>query len=280
MKRILAGIVLFGLASTPISAQTLVRLEVESDSWLGATPFDVAAEVTKQLRAANIDLTNAPDAPLVHVSYVEKAMEAAKPGLPEATFINFRVSVRLDGANHVEEIGARGKTETDSTEPPSADELRLRAIQTLTETQRFALVGHHIGAVLGVEASFRELFVREPASQPRWSLYQLLLERLTWSSDDDDLFELSLAAVRRMSDRGPQYVSDRAERFLKRNLSILQDSASNPMKAPLVAIDELAEYGNRSSSQVLNDLMVNPHLAAPAYSALQRIEARANGIVP
>jgi len=280
MKRILAGIVLFGLASTPISAQTLVRLEVESDSWLGATPFDVAAEVTKQLRAANIDLTNAPDAPLVHVSYVEKAMEPSKPGMPQATDISFRLNVRLEGASHTEAIGVRAKTENEGTESPTADELRLRAIQELIANERLGLVGYRVGALLGNSASFRELFVREPASQPRWSLYQLLLERLTWSSDDDDLFELSLAAVRRMSDRGPQYVTDRAERFLKRNLSILQDSAPNPMKAPLVAIDELAEYGNRSSSQVLNDLMVNPHLAAPAYSALQRIEARANGIVP
>lgn len=112
------------------------------------------------------------------------------------------------------------------------------------------------------------------------SLYQMALNRLTWSSDVDDLCELSLVAVRGMSDRGARYVSDRAERFLKKNLSILQSATSNPMQAPLAAIDELAEYGDRSSSQVLNDLMANPHLAAPAYSALQRIEARANGIVP
>jgi hypothetical protein len=280
MKRLLACLLLFGLASTSISAQTVVRLEVESDSWLGATPFDVAAEVTKQLRTANIEVTNAPDAPLVHVSYLETAMEASTPGLPQATDISFRLNVRLDGTSHMEAIGVRAKTGNEGTEAPTADELRLRAIQELIANERLGLVGYRVGALLGNSASFRALFVGEPASQPRWSLYQLLLERLTWSSDDDDLFELSLAAVRRMSDRGPQYVSDRAERFLKKNLSVLQGSASNAMQAPLVAIDELAEFGNRSSSQVLNDLMVNPHLAAPAYSALQRIEARAIGIVP
>jgi hypothetical protein len=279
MMRTLACILLFGLTSTSIYAQTVVRLEVDSDSWLSPTPFDVAAEVTKQLQAANIQISDAPDAPLVLVSYVETPMEASKPGLAQPTLIHFRVNVRSDGANHVEEISILPKTQNEGTEAPSADQLRLRAIERLTETQRFALVGHQVGAVLGVEASFRALLL-EPASQPRWPLYQLLLERLTWSSDVDDLCALSLAAARRMSDRGPQYVRDRAQRFLKRNLSILQDSASNPMKAPLVAIDELAEYGDRSSSQVLNDLMINPHLAASSYSALQRIEARANGIVP
>jgi hypothetical protein len=52
------------------------------------------------------------------------------------------------------------------------------------------------------------------------------------------------------------------------------------MKAPLLAIDILGEYGDRSSSQVLNDLMLNPQLAVSASSALQRIEARANASVP
>jgi hypothetical protein len=280
MKSILACILLFGLSATSVSAQTLVRLEVDSDSWLSPTPFDVGAEVTKRLREANIAVTDAPAAPLVHVSYVERPMQASKPGLPEATLINFRLNVRLDGATHVEEIGVRAKTENDGTEFPSADELRLRAIQMLIETQRFALVGHQVGAVLGIEASFRALLVGEPASQPRWSLYQMVLNSLTWSSDVDDLCELSLVAVRGMRYRGARYESDRAERFLKKNLSILQSATSNTMRAPLVAIDELAEYGDRSSSQVLNDLMANPHLAAPAYSALQRIEARANGIAP
>jgi hypothetical protein len=280
MKRIFACILLFGFASTSISAQTVVRLEVDSDSWLSPTPFDVGAEVTKRLREANIEVTDSPDAPLVHFSYVERPMQASKPDLPPATHISFRLEAPSDDGNHVEEIGIRAKTENDGTEFPSADELRLRAIQGLIDNQRFALVGHRVGAVLGIGASFRALFVGEPASQPRWSLYQMLLNSLTWSSDVDDLFQLSLVAVRGMSDRGAEYVSDRAERFLKRNLSILQSSASNTMRAPLVAIDELAEYGGQSSSQVLNDLMVNPQLAAPAYSALQRIEARANGIVP
>jgi hypothetical protein len=280
MKLILTSLLLLGVSSASISAQTVVRLEVESDSWLSPTPFDAAAEVTKQLRAANIEVTDAPDVPLVHVSYVERPEHASKPGVPQATSVHFRVNVRLDGASHVEEIGARARTENDGTEFPSADELRLRAIQTLIETRRFALVGHQVGAVLGIEASFRALLVGEPASQPRWPLYQMVLNSLTWSSDVDDLCELSLAAVRGMRYRGARYVSDRAERFLKKNLSILQSATSNTMQAPLVAIDELAEYGDRSSSQVLNDLMVNPHLAAPSYTALQRIEARANGIVP
>jgi hypothetical protein len=280
MKLILSCILLFALATTSAYAQTAVRLEVESDSWLSPTPFDVGAEVTKRLRDAKIEVTDAPDAPMVHVSYVERPMQASNPGLPEATVISFRLNVRLVGATHVEEIGVGAKAENDGTEFPSADELRLRAVQELIDNQRFALVGHQVGAALGIEGSFRALFVREPASQPRWSLYQMVLNSLTWSSDVDDLCELSLVAVRGMSDRGARYVSDRAERFLKKNLSILQSATSNPMKAPLAAIDELAEYGDRSSSQVLNDVMTNPHLAAPAYSALQRIEARANGIVP
>jgi hypothetical protein len=279
MKRLLAGVLFFGLASTSISGQTLVRLEVESDSWLGVTPFDAVAEVTKRLREANIEITGAPDAPLVHLSYLEKPIEESQLGLPPVTLISFRLSVRSDTANHVEEISTRAKTNNEGTELPSADDLRLRAIQGLIDNQRFALVGHRVGAVLGVSASYRALLAGEPASQPRWSLYQMILNDLPWSSDVDDLFQLSLSAVRGMSDRGTAYVSDRAERFLKKNLSVLQGSGSTAMQGPLLAINELAEYGEPSSSQVLNDLMVNPRLAAPAFSALQRIEARANGIV-
>jgi hypothetical protein len=283
MKRLLAGTVFvfffFGLASTSMSAQTLVRLEVESDSWLGSTPFDARAEVTKRLREANIEITGAAEAPLVHLSYLEKPMEPSRPGFPPATLVSFRLNVRSDDANHVEEISTRAKPEN-GAEFPSADELRLRAVQALIDNQRFALVGHQVGALLGISASYRALLAGEPASQPRWSLYQMILNDLAWSSDVDDLCHLSLAAARRMIDRGPGYVSDRAERFLKKNLSILQASALAAMPGPLLAIDELAEYGEPSSNQVLNDLMVNPRLAAPAYNALQRIEARANGIDP
>lgn len=270
---------LIGLATTSIAAQTAVRLEVESESWLSPTPFDVGAEMTKRLREANIEVTDAPDAPLVRVSYIERPAQPEKPGVAPATLLSFGFKVTRLGGAHTEEISILAKTENDGTEFPSADALRLRAIQALVENPRFALVGHRVGAVLGIGASFRALFVGEPPSQPKWSLYAMLLDSLTWSSDLDDLFQLSLEAVRGSSDRGTEYVSDRAGRFLKKNLSILQSSASDTIRGPLAAIEELAEYGDRSSSQVLNDLMVNPQLAVPAYSALQRIEARANGIV-
>jgi hypothetical protein len=276
MKPILACILLMGLATTSVSGQTVVRLEVESESWLSPTPFDVRAEVTKRLRDASIEVSDAADAPLVQVSYVERPALTNKPGEALATLLSFGFKVRrLDGARTDEEIGIHAETTRDGT----AEELRLRAIQALVDNKRFALLGHRVGAALGINASFRALVDAEPPSPYKTILYENLLNALSWSPDVDDLCQLSLEAVRGVSNRGAKYVSDRSERFLKRNLSVLQSSTSQTMRAPLLAIDVLSEYGERASSQVLNDLMVNPQLAGSAYNALQRIEARANGIV-
>jgi hypothetical protein len=75
-------------------------------------------------------------------------------------------------------------------------------------------------------------------------------------------------------------VRDQSQYFLKQNLMDLQGSASPSIRAAILAIYQLGEYGDRSSIQMLNDLMVNPQLAASAYTALRKIDARANAVTP
>jgi hypothetical protein len=276
MKPVLACFFVLGIAAIPASAQTVVRLDVESETWLSPLVFDVGAEVAKRLRDANIQVTDALDAPLVQVSYVERRGEGNTAGSAPATLINFRFRVKSLDAGYVEEFGIR----TDGgPEVASADELRARATQTLVQNKRFALIGHRVGAALGLASSFRALLDAEDPSPYKTALYENVLNALSWSSDVDDLCQRSLEAVRDVSHRGPKYVSERAERFLKKNFGVLV-AASHPMRAPLLAIDEIAEYGDGSSSQVLIDLMVNPQLATSAYAALRQIDARANGTLP
>jgi hypothetical protein len=280
MNLLLACILLFGLTSTAISAQTLVRLEVESESWLGRTPLDVAAEVTKRLREANIEVTDAPNAPLVRFSYAENPTRGYSPGLVPATLIRFEMDVRsVDQSHTVEVRSISAPLRGDNSEFPSAEELRQRSIATFKQDKSFLLVGHRVGTALGIESSFRELLADDEAGQMSW-VQILLFSKLAWSGLNDDLFEQVLTLRARRSSPTDETARKQSEYFLKKNLIALQNSPSAPMKAPLLAIDILGEYGDRSSSQVLNDLMLNPQLAVSASSALQRIEARANASVP
>ena len=275
MIRTLAWLSVTALFSAlPVGAQTFVRLQVATESWLGSTPLDVRAEVLARLHDANIEVTEAADAPLVSVWYEEEQANLQWPYLIPGTRISFETAITTkDGLSTHTSSNITGRARTNN-EIVSAPALRQDAIDAFKLSPAVIMFGYQVGALLGLASSFEVLLARDKS--PTWDFWvSMIFMRLAWSNETDDLFARVIERpVPISSGTQSQYVIRTMNDFLRRNLQVLQSSASAGMRAPLSAIGLIEEYGNEESVPILKELIAHPILGEPAKAAVQQIEKR------
>jgi hypothetical protein len=251
----------------PAAAQPRVRLEVKVESWLDPTPFDAIREFTTKLNEASIEVTEDVDAPVVHILYEETAGPGIWPKLVPAT--NIVLHLRVDDSTGNQFQSMRNvRPNLNPKNFPSAAEWRVRAIDDFRQHESFRLLGHMVGAVLGVESSFRPLL---SAQEPDSLVASMLFHKVVWSPTNDDLFVRGFTVLR-VDHRS---VATIAQDFLQKNLAAIQWVASSaPVVTPLLAILFLEDYGEPSATKVLTGL--TPHLlfGTAARKALTAVEGR------
>jgi hypothetical protein len=254
--------------ASPAAAQTRVRLEVEVTSWLDPTPFEALKEFVAKLTDANIQVVDSPEVPLLRLAYAEiSGAPAYWPKLVPTTNISFTIRIETSNDNIFEKTARVPQSLAPPGDNfPSAAELRLRAIDDFRREQRFRLLGHIVGSVLGNEASFRPLL---SAEQPDMTYALMLLARVSWSPSNDDLF---VRAFRSIPVQLSKFQTASAEDYLRRNLPAIQETTSGV--APVLAILMLEDYGESSAARVLRDLGAHPLFGTAARKALTAVEGR------
>jgi hypothetical protein len=251
----------------PATAQTRVRLEVEVESWLDRTPFEAIREFTAKLNEAGIEVTEDVDAPVVNILYEETAGPGIWPRLVPATHIVLHLSVE-DSTGSQFQSTRNVRPDLKPKHFPSAAEWRVRAIDDFRQHESFRLLGHTVGAVLGVESSFRQLL---SAQEPDSLVASMLFQKLLWSPMNDDLFVRGFRVLR----FDHKSVATIAQDFLQKNLPAIQAVASStPIASPLLAILLLEDYGEPSATRVLTDLTTHPLFGTAARQARTVVEGR------
>ncbi len=255
------------LAASPVAAQVRVRLVVEVDTWLAPTPFEARKEFAATLNEADLEVTDDLDAPVVHILYEETAGPGIWPKLVPAT--NIVVSMRVEhSTGTLYESTCTVRPSLNPKNFPSATELRVRAIDDFRQHESFRLMGHRVGAILGMESSFRPLLSDK---EPDTLFASMLLQSTLWSASNDDLFVRAFRAIR-FNDKS---LVTLAKDFLQKNLAAIQAAASQaPIATPLLAILVLEDYGDTSATHVLTDLTSHPLYGESARKALGAIKAR------
>ena len=156
MIRVWTACLFVVVAACPTAAQTRVRLEVEIESWLAPTPFEAHKEFAAKLNEADVEVSDDLNAPVVHILYEETAGPGIWPKLVPATFIVLRLRVE-DSTGDMDHETQNVRPTLNPKNFPSAAELRVRAIDDFLQHESFRLVGHRVGAILGMESSFRPL---------------------------------------------------------------------------------------------------------------------------
>jgi hypothetical protein len=256
--------------ASPAPAQTRVRLVVDVESWLDSTPFNASQEFIARLAEAHIEVVDDLDAPMVRISYEELAGPAAYwPKLVPTTNIHLRIHVERSNGGGEKSHNVLQRLAPPTSNFPSAAELRLRAIDDFRRDQSFRLLGHHVGAFLGNELSFRPLLSSE---RPDWLYARMLLRDVLWSPSNDDLF---VRAFRALPVQLSEPSATMAVEYLSRNLSAIQAASSgSPLVAPILAMLLLEDFGDASATQLLSELVSHPLFGSAARKALIAVEAR------
>ncbi len=267
MIRIWTACLFVVVAAYPAASQTRVRLEVEIESWLAPTPFEASKEFAAKLTEAGVEISNDLNAPVVHILYEERAGPGVWPKLVPATYIVLHLRVE-DSTGDLYHSMQTVRPTLNPKNFPSAAELRVHAIDDFRQHESFRLVGHRVGAILGMESSFRPLLSDKV---PDALVASMLFGKVLWSPSNDDLFVRAFRAFR-VNDKS---LAAFAKDFLQKNLSAIQATASpTAIATPLLAILLLEDYGDPSATQVLTDLASHPQYGESARKSLRVINAR------
>ena len=267
MVQIWTACLLVIVAAYPAAAQTPVRLEVEIESWLDPTPFEASKEFTAKLTEAAIEVSDDLAAPVVRILYEETPAPGIWPKLVPATDIVLRLRVE-DSTGELYQSSRTIRAALNPGNFPSAAELRVRAVDDFRQHESFRLLGYTVGAILGMESSFRPLL---SAKEPDSLFALMLFRKVLWSPSNDELFVRAFRLLRINDKSLPTVAKD----FLQKNLATIEAAASSaPIASPLLAILLLEDYGETSATPVLTDLTSHPLYGNSALKSLRAIKAR------
>lgn len=204
---------------------------------------------------------------LSYILYEETAGPGIWPKLVPATYIVLRLRVEDSTA----ELYQSMRTVRPTLNPknfPSAAELRVRAIDHFRQDESFRLLGHTVGAILGLEPSYQLLLSDK---EPNRLFASMLMQKVLWSPSNDDLFVRAFRALR----IDHKSLATIAQDFLQKNLAAIHAAPSGaPIITPFLAILVLEDYGETSATQVLTDLTFHRLYGDSALKSLRAIKAR------
>jgi hypothetical protein len=260
------------LASDVRAQVVAVRLEVDQNTWLPNTPIDLRAELTAKLKDAHIDVTDRADVPLVVFRYEEQQTRGYAPYLVPGTTIacKFEIDKGAGQRSYILMPSVTAKLLRPGQDFPDASELRSRSVEALKIDPMFSVAGHVVGAVLGLEPSFRALN-EVPAARPTVHFLLFLGRVLPWTPENDDIFDRAIQQMAGIQTTGS------IERFLFEHLLTFQQINGPTPMSVLSSMAILGEVGGRSAAELVRSIeliMKDPHTLDVCEETLDKIAAR------
>jgi hypothetical protein len=262
------------MTPSELCAQVAVRLEVERDTWLSESPINLKAELTAKLKNANIVVTDRPDAPVVIFRYEERPARGYAPYLVPATVIVLNFEISSDKRRVF--LGmppVTAKLLKPGQEFPSAIELRSRSLEALKIDPMFSMAGHVVGAALGLEASFRALMSGEVAGPSQPTVSFLLFSALTWTPENDDLFDQAIQQMARSHVQSSVWI----EEFLLKQLPAFQQVDGPAPGSLFSSMAILGEFGTKSAIELVQSIRIvvkDPRVVELCEATLERMVAQ------